>query len=85
MADDPIETVSEVPIATVPADDKENLAAFISEPERHHHHHAPPEDEIRVAAYYLWQASGSPLFNAAITMENWIDAEENLEHHHVTE
>lgn len=60
----------------------ENIDAVSAAEHHHHHHHGRGAEifhETQVAAYYLWEAAGKPLFDAAITFENWIDAEENLE------
>jgi hypothetical protein len=74
---------NEYPIAVVPVNDKENLAAFISTPAgAWKHRHYATHEEIAIAAYYMWEADGSPLFDASITEANWIDAQSELDGNH---
>lgn len=46
------------------------------------HGHTPTEEEINLAAYYLWLGEGCPWNNPALTFANWIDAKGNLENKH---
>jgi hypothetical protein len=50
--------------------------------QKHHHHHHPGHAEIAVAAYFLWEKEGKPLFNASLTFANWIDGKAQLECNH---
>lgn len=46
-----------------------------TELKRHHRHH----EEIARLAHQNWEKDGKPLFVAAITFENWVDAVHALE------
>lgn len=47
-----------------------------TELKRHHRHH----EEIARLAHENWEKDGKPLFVAAVTFENWVDAVHALEH-----
>lgn len=47
-----------------------------------HHHHEPTEEEISVAAYFLWLGEGCPWGNDELTFANWLDGKGDLENKH---